>query len=172
MQEARNILGIDPGSTKIGYGVISYKCRSNFLNPPNGADPQVLGYGYIDLKNHIGQEKRLLHLHEDLKEIFTEYKPHSMAIENIYFFKNAKTFGAVVQSKGVILFTAAQAKINVYEYTPLQVKQTIGGHGKASKNFLQKLVKSSLDINCNIKPDDASDALAIALCHLRHLTNR
>ena len=158
----KNVLGIDPGSTTIGYGVIG--CKGN------GACLETLGYGYIDLKKYSGQEKKLLHLHKDLKELFKEYKPYSMAIENLYFFKNAKTITSVMQSKGVILLTAAQAGISVYEYTPLQVKQTISGYGKADKKLLQKLIKSSLNIRSDIRPDDASDALAIALCHLRHLT--
>ena len=157
----KTILGIDPGSSKIGYGVILSK---------NGTiKPKALGYGYIDLKNCIGDGKRLLQLHEDLKEILSKYNPHEIAIENVYFFKNAKTITPVMQSKGVILFTAAQAGIKVYEYTPLQIKQTISGYGRGEKNFIKRLVQLSLDINTNIEPDDASDALAIALCHLRHL---
>ena len=159
----KNVLGIDPGSTTIGYGVIGFK--------DNIARLETLGYGYIDLKKHSGQEKRLLQLYKDLKELLKEYKPHCMAIENLYFFKNAKTITSVMQSKGVILLTAAQAGISVYEYTPLQVKQTISGYGKADKKLVQKLIKSSLNIRSDIKPDDASDALAIALCHLRHLTS-
>ena len=158
-----NILGIDPGNTIIGYGV---------LNCKNGTEkPKAIGYGYIDLKMYPSQGKRLLSLHEDLKELLHRYKPNSIAIENLYFFKNAKTFTAVMESKGVILLTAAQFNINVYEYTPLQIKQTISGYGRADKKLIQKLIQSSLNITPNIKPDDASDALAIALCHLRHLTH-
>lgn len=156
------ILGIDPGSTKIGYGVISCKDKEPV--------PEVIGYGYIDLRNHKPQSARLLQLHEDLRELITQYKPESVAVENLYFFKNVKTFTPVTQAKGVILFTAAQAKLNVFEYTPLEVKQTITGYGKADKDFIQKFVRSSLNISSSIRPDDASDALAIALCHLRHLT--
>lgn len=159
----KNILGIDPGSTQIGYGVISYKNKD--------IKPKALGYGYISLQSLSNHGERLLQLHLDLKNIFTQYKPECIAIESVYFFKNAKTFTPVIQSKGVILFTACQADIKVFEYTPLQIKQTICGYGKGSKAFVHKLVQSSLDIHSNIKPDDASDALAIALCHLRHLTN-
>ena len=159
----KNILGIDPGSTQIGYGVISYKNKNT--------KPKALGYGYISLRNHSDSGERLLQLHKDLKEILTQYKPDCMAIESVYFFKNAKTFTPVIQSKGVILFTACQVNLKVFEYTPLQVKQTICGYGRGNKTFVHKLVQKSLDINTTIKPDDASDALAIALCHLRHLTN-
>lgn len=157
--KSENILGIDPGSTTIGYGVISHK---------NGGQ-RAIGYGYIDLKSHSEQASRLLHLNEDLLEIFNKYKPGSIAIENIYFFKNVKTFTSVTQSKGVILLAAAKANIKVYEYTPLQIKQTISGYGKASKDLIQKSIQSSLNISKKIKPDDVSDALAIALCHIRHL---
>lgn len=154
------ILGIDPGSVTIGYGVIS----------SNSKEVKPLGYGYISLKDYTLEGKKLLKLHEDLKEILDRYKPDNIALEDIYFYKNAKTFKSVIHSRGVILFTACEANIKVYEYTPLQVKQTISGYGKADKNFIEKLVQSSLNIKSKIKPDDASDALAIALCHLRHLT--
>ena len=164
MQIKNNIiLGIDPGSTVIGYGVIEYK--------GNNRRPKALDYGYIDLKNHPKQEQKLLYLNQDLKEIFKKYKPSSMAIEKIFFFKNAKTFTAVSEAKGAILLTAAKAKIDIYEYTPLQVKQTISGYGKADKKLIEKLIKTSLDICSSIKPDDSSDALAIALCHYHHLIN-
>lgn len=159
----KTILGIDPGSTKIGYGAIRYINKES--------KPKALGYGYIDLKSYNPEGKRLVHLYKDLNEIFNLYKPHSIAVESIYFFKNAKTITPVLQARGIILFTAAKANILTYNYTPLQVKQTISGYGKADKKFIQKIVQTSLDISSNIKPDDASDALAIALCHFRHLTN-
>jgi len=159
----KKIIGIDPGSTTIGYGVLSTNGK--------GSKPIVTGYGYIDLKKHKGQEERLLHLYKDLKILLKKFKPDSLAVENLYFFKNAKTITTVMQSKGVILFTAEKEDIKVYEYTPLQVKQTVCGYGRGSKSFVKKIVQLSLDISTNIKPDDASDALAIALCHLRYLTS-
>ena len=161
MRYTKNIIGIDPGSTTIGYGVISFNGKET--------KPKAVEYGYIDLKSYKDQGQKLIHLHKDLKELLKKYKPESVAIESLFFFKNLKTFTPVVQSKGVIIFTAAQAKIDIHEYTPLQVKQTIAGYGKANKNIIQKLIQSHFDIDSNIKPDDASDALAIALCHMRHL---
>ena len=155
------ILGIDPGSTTIGYGVIISESR--------GLKPQVVDYGYIDLKAHDKQSQKLLNLRKDLKEIFCKYSPTCVAIENIYFFKNAKTFIAVSEAKGVILLSAAEAKVDIYEYTPLQVKQTISGYGKTDKRIIEKLMKTSLNINSKIRPDDSSDALAIALCHYHHM---
>ncbi len=157
------ILGIDPGSTVIGYGVISYEDKMR--------KPKALDYGYIDLKNYRRQEEKLLHLHQDLKQIFKKHNPRYMAIETLYFFKNAKTFTAVSEAKGVILLAAAEAGIDIHEYTPLQVKQTISGYGKADKRFIEKLIQSALDICSKIKPDDSSDALAIALCHYHHQLN-
>ena len=155
------ILGIDPGSTTIGYGVIGIK--------NNNSNPFTISYGYIDLKGNESQEKKLIRLYKDMNELITQFKPSSMAIESIYFFKNAKTFSMVLQSRGIILLAAAEKKIHINEYTPLQVKQTISGYGKASKVLIQKLVKSSLSIESTIRPDDASDALAIALCHHRSI---
>lgn len=157
------ILGIDPGSTVIGYGVIEYESTNR--------KPRAIDYGYIDLKQYCRQEEKLLHLSKDLKEIFKEYKPKYMAIENIFFFKNAKTFTAVSEAKGVILLTAAEAQVDIHEYTPLQVKQSISGYGKADKKIIEKLIQNSLDICTRITPDDSSDALAIALCHYHHLIN-
>ena len=157
------ILGIDPGSTTIGYGVIGYEDKNR--------KPKAVDYGYIDLKNYHKQEEKLLHLNQDLKEILKKHKPEYIAIEKIFFFKNAKTFTAVSEAKGVILLTAAEAGIEIYEYTPLQIKQTISGYGKADKKLIEKLIQSSLDICSRIKPDDSSDALAIALCHYHHLIN-
>lgn len=157
------IVGIDPGSTVIGYGVVTYQSK--------GLKPKALDYGYIDLKSYKKQGEKLLHLNQDLKQIFKKYNPKYVAIENIYFFKNAKTFIAVSEAKGVILLAAAEAGIDIQEYTPLQIKQTISGYGKADKKFIGKLIQSSLDICSSIKPDDSSDALAIALCHYHHLIN-
>jgi crossover junction endodeoxyribonuclease RuvC len=158
----KRILGIDPGSTTVGYGVIEYSKRGN--------NPNTLGYGYIDLKKQAGNGNRLLHLYKDIKELFEIYSPDSIAIENIFFFKNAKTISAVLQSKGVILLAAAEEKINIHEYSPLQVKQAISGYGKANKLLVGKMIQSILGIKTKIRPDDASDALAIAICHMRHLT--
>lgn len=155
------ILGIDPGSTIIGYGVIGLK-KSGV-----SSKPFVIGYGYLDLTEHKSHQKRLLQLHSDLKEVLDKYEPSVIALESLFFFKNAKTIVPVLQSRGVILLTAALKNIKVFEYTPLVVKQSISGYGKADKNLIQKIVKSTLNIERTIRPDDVSDALAIAICHSR-----
>lgn len=157
------ILGIDPGSTIIGYGVIGLD-KSESRNPK----PFSIAYGYIDLTGHKSTVSRLLQLNDDLKEILHKYKPSSVALESLFFFKNAKTIVPVLQSRGVILLTVAKENIEVAEYTPLVVKQTVSGYGRADKSLIQKLVCSTFNIDRVIKPDDVSDALAIALCHLRH----
>ncbi len=159
---SKNILGIDTGSTIIGYGVLAYKSIKQ--------TPQAHAYGYIDLTEHKGHSSRLLQLYDDLIEILKRYKPKCVAIENIYFFKNAKTIIPVVQSKGVILLACAKENIDTYEYTPLQIKQTVSGYGKADKQFIHKMIKSVFNLKSDLKPDDVSDALAVALCHFRHLT--
>lgn len=154
------VLGIDPGSTKVGYGVVYHKKKTTLS--------QALSYGYIDLTGKKSSSDRLLHLHQDIQELIKKFKPSVLAIENVYFFKNLKTFSPVMESKGVIILTASKLNVPVYEYTPLQVKQTIAGYGRADKNYIQMVVKSALGIEKNIKPDDASDALAIGLCYIRH----
>lgn len=160
-KESKIILGIDPGSTIIGYGLIKVKNAYS--------KPEVISYGYIDLSKVCGVEKKLLQLNKDLKEIIKTFMPDYMAVESLFYFKNLKTVVPVMQSRGVILFTAAQMELKVYDYTPLQVKQTVSGYGRADKSMISKLVRSSLEIEKDIKPDDVSDALAIALCHFRFL---
>ncbi len=155
------ILGIDPGSTIIGYGVIS--CIKNKTLP--------LAYGYIDLKSCSNSQDKLIHLYKDLNTLIKKYKPNVMALESLFYFKNAKTIVPVLQSRGVILLSAGINKLKTYEYTPLQVKQIISGYGKADKSLVQKLVKSTLNLEKNLSPDDVSDALAIAICHSRYLIN-
>lgn len=168
--KTKTILGIDPGSTRIGYGLISFNDRNKTFFNNEHEHISVLGYGYIDIKDLKSKGERLIQLQKDLNELLDKYKPDCIAIESLYFFKNAKTFTPVVESKGVILLTLASAGISVFEYTPLQIKQTITGYGKANKSLIEKLLRTSLSINSHIKPDDASDALAVAICHLRHLT--
>lgn len=155
------ILGIDPGSTTIGFGVIKYKKNDN--------NPKLVTFGYVDLSAIKDDAKRLVQLNKDIASIIKKHKPDAVAIESLFYFKNLKTFSPVLQSRGVIMFTVAKEKIKIFEYTPLQVKQTISGYGKADKKMVEKLVKSILGIKQKIRPDDASDALAIALCHMRQI---
>ncbi len=158
------ILGIDPGSAITGYGVIRKPIEKN-------KKIEVLDFGCImtDPKENTGD--RLKKINRDLNRLITKYKPKAMAVENLFFFKNLKTVMPVSQAKGVIIFTAAKKKIPVYEFTPLQVKMTITGYGRAEKKQVQKMTETLLDLSKfdlkenNRKKDDAADALGIALCY-------
>ncbi|MBI5077622.1 crossover junction endodeoxyribonuclease RuvC [Candidatus Falkowbacteria bacterium] len=148
------ILGIDPGYGRTGYGVIDAQ----------GQKLTCLDYGVIETSAREKFKDRLNHLHQDLKKIIKKYNPEIVAIEDLFFFKNAKTAMKVGQARGVIILTAVQAKKEVVEFTPLQVKQAIAGYGRAEKAQMQKMVKVLLGLKELPKPDDAADALAIAIC--------
>lgn len=147
------ILGIDPGTTRIGYGVIEKK-NNNF---------SCLDHGVIE---NSGRDKDLdfKNTHIALSKIISEYSPDISAIEKIFFFKNQKTIISVSEMRGVLRYTLAYHNIPVYEFTPLQVKQAVSSYGRADKNQVQKMVRLVLNIKDPIKLDDAADGLAIAIC--------
>lgn len=149
------ILGIDPGTATTGFGVI---------RKTNNLEPRVVDYGCIKTKPGLVAGERLKILHQELNKIIKKYNPQIMAVENVYFFKNLKTAMPVSEAKGVILFTAAKKKIPVREFSPLQVKMTVAGYGRADKKQVQKMVKVLLNLKDVPKTDDAADALGIALC--------
>lgn len=159
------ILGIDPGSAVTGFSVLKKPLEKN-------GKVEVLDFGCIitDPKENDGE--RLKKLSNDLNKIIERYKPKVMAVERLFFFKNLKTAMPVSQAKGVILLSAAKKKIPVYEFTPLQVKMTITGYGKAEKKQVQKMTEILLDLKSfdakekGRKKDDAFDALGIALCYI------
>ena len=159
------ILGIDPGTATTGYGVIEN----------NQGKVKAVDYGCVLTDKKIKMPERLDFLGEELKKIIKKYKPQAMAVEELFFFKNAKTIITVGQARGVILFvgknagknigkSSEKAELDIYEYTPLQVKQAVVGYGRADKNQVQQMVKSILGLNEIPKPDDAADALAVAIC--------
>jgi crossover junction endodeoxyribonuclease RuvC len=150
------ILGIDPGTAIVGYGVIEIKAK--------GKTPGCLAYGSIQTNPKELMPNRLKTIYQELEKIIKKYRPDIMAVENIYFFKNLKTAMPVSQAKGVILLAAAQKNIPVKEVTPMQVKMTVVGYGKAEKQQVQKMVKLLLNLKEIPKPDDVADALAVALC--------
>jgi len=149
------ILGIDPGLATVGYGIIEYR----------GNSFTTLDYGAILTAAHTDFDKRLLSIHEQLSELITIFKPDAVAIEELFFNKNTKTAIAVAQARGAIVLTCAQYGVPYYEYTPLQVKQSVVGYGRADKNQVQQMTKILLNLNAVPKPDDTADALAIAICH-------
>jgi len=148
------ILGIDPGTAKVGYGLIRKEKRKI----------EHLKHGIIETKPEFSEAERLRQLQNQLNAVIQEYKPALMAVERLYFFKNLKTAISVSQAKGVILLTAAKKKIPVFQFTPLQMKITITGYGRAKKIQVQKMVKVLLNLEELPRPDDAADALGVAIC--------
>jgi crossover junction endodeoxyribonuclease RuvC len=148
------ILGIDPGLATTGYGII-IKEKDKIL---------VVNYGAIDTAPKLKFAQRLEKIHQNLTKIIKKYKPDIIAIEELFFAKNVKTALMVGQARGVLMLTAMQAKVAIHEYTPLQVKQALTGYGRADKNQIQQMVKVLLNLKKIPKPDDAADALAVAIC--------
>lgn len=148
------ILGIDPGTAIIGFGVLK-KIRNQL---------KMINYGCIKTSPDLSTAERLNKLHKELNLLIKKYKPDIVAVEDIFFFKNLKTVIKVSQARGVILLTAAKLKIEIAEYTPLQVKQAVACYGRADKKQVQKMVKTLLNLKEIPKPDDAADALATAIC--------
>lgn len=149
------ILGIDPGYAIVGYGVLNYK-DGRFT---------VLEYGSIITEAGTEFSERLLKIHKGMDELIKRHSPDSVAVEELFFNKNTKTAMKVSQARGVILLAGAISGIDVFEYTPLQVKQAVCGYGRADKNQVQQMVKLLLNLEKIPKPDDTADALAVAICH-------
>ncbi len=149
------ILGIDPGYAIVGYGVIDYS--SNHFS--------IVDYGAVTTKAHTDFEQRLSLIYEGLNQIISVHKPDVMSIEKLFFNTNTTTAIDVAQARGVIVLSAAQAGVPVFQYTPLQVKQSVVGYGRAEKKQVQEMTKLLLGLKAVPKPDDTADALALAICH-------
>lgn len=149
------ILGIDPGYAIVGFGVVDYDGR-NFT---------PVEYGAVLTEAHTPFTKRLNDIHTDIEFIFEKFRPDCMAIEKLFFTTNQKTAIDVAQSRGVTVLSAAIRSVPVYEYTPLQVKSAVVGYGKAEKQQVMDMTKNLLGLAYIPRPDDAADALAIAICH-------
>ena len=149
------ILGIDPGYAIVGYGVIEY-LNNHF---------RVLDFGAITTQAHTDFNDRLLHIYSGITNLVEIYKPDAMAIEKLFFNTNQKTAIDVAQARGVLVLAAQQAKMPIFEYTPLQVKQSVVGYGRAEKKQVQELTRIILNLDKVPKPDDTADALAMAICH-------
>lgn len=154
------ILGIDPGTATTGYGLIDI-IDNNVI--------EVVNYGIIQTSPSSIMSERLKAIFDDINYLFDNFSPDMMVIEELFFFKNAKTVITVSQARGVVLLAAANHNIPIYEYTPLQVKLTLTGYGRADKREMQNTVTDLLNLEEVPKPDDAADALAIALCHYQHM---
>lgn len=150
------IIGIDPGTGIMGFGVVDFK---------KGEKPKLVDAGIITTPAHTPLDIRLLDIYESLTEIIKTTKPDCMSIEKLYFAQNITTAISVSHARGVAMLTGAQAKIPIYEYTPLQIKQTLTGYGRADKKQIQEMVKIHLGLKIAPKPDDCADALAAAITH-------
>ncbi|MDE6005625.1 MAG: crossover junction endodeoxyribonuclease RuvC [Oscillospiraceae bacterium] len=149
------ILGIDPGYAIVGFGVIDYA----------GTNFKPINYGAIITEAYMPFTERLCMIDSDMHEILETYQPDCMAIEKLYFTSNQKTAIDVAQARGILILNASKKNIPVYEYTPLQVKMSVVGYGKAIKKQVMEMTKNILKLNHIPRPDDAADALAIAICH-------
>jgi len=155
------ILGIDPGVATIGFGVLRAERGKNTL----------LQYGVITTPAGIPLSQRLVQISEDMEQLIRQFKPDEMAVEELFFSKNITTGIAVAHGRGVILLAAEKLGVPVFEYTPMQVKQAVVGYGAAQKRQVMLMTQRLLGMKEVPKPDDAADALAIAICHSRSATS-
>ena len=153
------IIGIDPGMAIVGYSIIE----------TNGDKIELVTSGSIQTDKDLPESKRLKEIYNDLSFLINKYKPEEASIEKLYFFKNQKTVMPVSQARGVILLALENNGIIIHEYTPIQIKQTLTGYGRASKDEVAKYVEVSLAGQKIPKLDDTVDSIAIAVCHLRNL---
>jgi len=148
------VLGIDPGTAITGYGLLEIK-----------RIPQVIKYGCIRTSAHNQMSNRLRIIYEGIIDIIKEYHPEEVAIEDIFFNKNSKTVLSIGQARGVIILAASYKGAKIFSYTPLEIKQAVTDNGRAGKNQVQFMIKKLLCLHQIPHPDDAADALAVALCH-------
>lgn len=153
------VLGIDPGTATTGYGLVEQK--------PDGRLVAV-AYGAILTSKDLPMPDRLAQLFQELNEIILLHRPDSSAVEKLFFQTNVKTAISVGQGRGVVLLALAQAGLSIGEYTPNEIKQAITGYGSAGKQQMQEMVRMLLELPKRPQPDDAADALAVAICHLHH----
>ena len=153
--EERITLGIDPGLATTGFGVIK-----TYYN-----DHTLIDYGTILTPPNLSLSKRLVLIATQLNAVISKHAPESVAVEELFFCNNAKTALKVGQARGVILYILEAAGLDIHGYTPLQIKMGICGYGKADKKQVQYMVKNILNLSTTPKPDDAADALAVAICH-------
>lgn len=153
------VLGIDPGIATTGFGLV--KTNQN-------GEPELVAYGVLSTSATNSASKRLNHLYDQLQELIAQFQPDECALEKLFFSKNIKTAMTVSEARGVIGLCVSQAGYEPAEYTPNEVKQAVTSNGNASKAQVQEMVKAILNMDVIPKPDDAADALAIAICHLSH----
>lgn len=155
------ILGIDPGVAIVGFGLIE----------SDRGTLRMLQYGAITTPAGLPLAARLAQINRDMEELINTFRPDEISVEELFFSKNITTGIAVAHARGVILCAAEKKKIPIYEYTPMQVKQAVVGYGLADKKQVMDMTRRLLKLKAVPRPDDAADALAIALCHARSATS-
>lgn len=153
------IIGIDPGMAIVGYSIIDFENDKITL----------VESGSIQTDKSLPDSKRIREIYEDLNTIIEKYKPQEASIEKLFFFKNQKTVMPVSQARGVILLALENTGIRIHEYTPIEIKQTLTGYGRATKDEVASCVKIILDGQKIPKLDDTVDSIAIAICHIRNM---
>lgn len=148
------ILGIDPGYGIVGWGLIDVDLKT-----------QVVDYGVVSTPKELSLPERLEVIYSSIQSLINSYKPDVLSVEELFYFKNQTTVIPVAEARGVILLSAKKCGVPIYEYTPLQIKQALTGFGRAEKAQVQFMVKTLLGLEKVPKPDDAADALAVAICH-------
>ena len=151
------VIGIDPGTAITGYGLVKERDDGSL---------EVIDFGVIVTPKESPMPRRLLVLYRCLKQLLILHQPQSCAVEKLFFQRNVRTALTVGQARGVVLLALTEADLPIGEYTPLEVKQAIAGYGGADKNQVQQMVKAILNLDSVPQPDDAADALAIAICHI------
>jgi crossover junction endodeoxyribonuclease RuvC len=154
------VLGIDPGTARLGYGIVERQ----------GSQLTMLEYGCVETTNDRPLEQRLLLIYEALTDLIETHRPEAMGVERLFFNKNVQTAMAVGQARGVVLLVGAQHGLPVFEYGPHEVKLAVTGYGRAPKDKVQRMVQLVLSMSQMPKPDDAADALAVAVCTAHAIT--
>jgi crossover junction endodeoxyribonuclease RuvC len=155
------VIGIDPGTAIVGYGIVDF----------DGKNYTVIGYGCIYTNKEHSMEDRLVTIYDELDLVIKKYQPDSMAVEELFFFKNNKTVISVGQARGVLLLCGKKNNLSIAGYTPLQVKMGVTGYGRADKIQVQKMVTTILKLEKIPEPDDAADGIAIAVTHINTVTS-
>lgn len=149
------VLGIDPGYAIVGYGVVEY----------NNNHFRAIEYGAVTTEAHTPFNERIEKIYDGVSALIAKYSPAALAVEKLFFNTNQKTAIDVAQARGAIVLAAQKAGVRIFEYTPLQVKQSVVGYGRAEKKQVQEMTRLMLNLDKIPKPDDAADALAMAICH-------
>jgi crossover junction endodeoxyribonuclease RuvC len=148
------VLGIDPGTAATGYGLVER----------TGSRLRAVDYGCLETTNALQLPERLMHIHQAIAELIETHRPVLLGVERLFFNRNVQTAFAVGQARGVVLLAAAQAGLPVFEYAPHEVKMAVTGYGRAGKDQVQRMVQAVLHMDVLPRPDDAADALAVAIC--------